>query len=100
MATKKTKQKRQPIILCAGANGRAVIYGYVDGDPVPGEPVELYQARMLIQWAGTGGLFGVAAEGPHQDSRITAAVERTTETVWQEWLSVSPAAAKAMDGWK
>ena len=91
--------ERQPIILCCGANGRAVVYGYVDEEPVPGEPVRLHDARMILRWEGTGGLFGVSQKGPAPRSRITCAVPVVVETVWQEWLAVSPNAAKALDGW-
>lgn len=90
---------RQPIILCAGANGRAVIYGYVDDEPVPGEPVALYDARMVLEWTGSSGLFGLSVHGPADGSRITAPVAKTVETVWQEWLTVSAAAAAILDGW-
>ena len=88
-----------PIILCCGEHGRAVVYGYVEREPVPGEPVELRRARMLLRWVGTGGLFGVAAEGPADGSRLTVAVARVVETRWQEWLAVTPGAADRMDTW-
>ena len=88
-----------PIILCCGANGRAVVYGWVEKDPVPGKPVTLYDARMVLRWEGSGGLFGLAAKGPEGRSRITASVERVVETSWQEHVIVSPKAAQALDDW-
>jgi len=88
------------IILCAGKNGRAIVFGRVDSEPVPGEPVTLHDARMILYWAGNRGLFGVASEGPHPDSRISPAVEQTTATVWTEWIAVSDAAADAIKGWE
>ena len=92
---------KNPIILCAGQNGRAVLFGYVDGEPVAGEPVKLYQARMLIYWSSSSnGLFGCAANGPGDGSRLTPAVWSTTETVWQEWIEVGPAAAEAFDAFE
>jgi len=92
---------KNPIILCAGQNGRAVIFGYVDGEPIPGEPVKLWQARMLIYWSSSSnGLFGCAANGPGDGSRLTPAVLSTTETVWQEWIEVGPAAAEAFDAFE
>ena len=88
------------IILCAATNGRAVIIGKVAQDPTPGEPVELHDARMVLYWdAKCGGLFGLAAKGPKGDTRITHAVERTMETVWQEWTTISEEAAAAIDEW-
>lgn len=95
---------RIPYILCCGAHGRAVVYGYVDSKPVPGEPVTLYDARMVLSWAEEcGGLFGLAARGPRgnpeRGTRITHAVPETTETVWQESLAVSPDAARELDQW-
>lgn len=88
----------QPIILCAGTNGRAVVYGYVSLDPVPGQPVTLHDARMVLRW-DVHGIFGLAAKGPAGDTRLTHAVARTTETAWQEWIAVSAEAAKAIDRW-
>lgn len=93
----KTKTKK-PIILCCGASGRALVYGYVDGDPVAGQPVTLRDARMVLRFA-VHGLFGLAAKGPAGDTRITHAVPATTETVWQEWIAVTTDAATAIDGW-
>ena len=88
------------IILCAGTNGRAVIIGEVGTDPVPGEPVTLRNARMVLYWsAECGGLFGLAAKGPKTNTRITHAVPQTTETVWQEWTEVTPEAVEAISGW-
>lgn len=86
----------QPIILCAGANGRALIYGYVATEPIPGQPVRLERARMVLYYP-SGGTFGLAAKGPPKDSRVTDAVPVTVETVWQEWLAVTPQAAGVFD---
>ncbi len=90
--------QKKPILLCAGQNGRALVYGYVSEEPSPGEPVELGRARMVISYP-SGGTFGLAAVGPPEGSRVTHAVSRVVETAWQEWLEVSPAAAEAFDGW-
>lgn len=91
------KDKR-PIILCCGANGRALVYGYVDALPEPGQPVKLYKARMPISFP-SGGTLGLAAVGPPKGSRVTHAVEEVLETVWQEYLTVSEKAAEVFDGW-
>jgi hypothetical protein len=90
----------KPIILCVGEHGRAVVYGRVETDPEPGQPVTLHGARMVLYWSNEcGGLFGLAAGGPKTSTRITRAVERTTATRWTEWLAVSEEAAAALDGW-
>jgi len=91
---------RPPIIRCGGVNGRCVVFGYVDSEPVKGEPVELFDACNILYWAGKRGLFGLMANGPEPGSRITDSVIRTTETVWQEWTEVSPKAAKSIGAWK
>jgi hypothetical protein len=89
------------IILCAGQNGRAVLVGDVPRRPVAGKPVTLKNARMVLYWdAACGGLLGLAANGPKgEDTRITHAVEETTETVWQEWTKVSTRAARELKKW-
>lgn len=97
--TKKQPKASIPIILCCGEHGRALVYGYVTAEPVPGQPVRLERARMIIYYP-SGGTFGLAASGPPKDSRVTHAVAATTETQWQEWLAVSAAAAKVFDEWK
>ena len=95
-----TPTPTQPIILCCGDKGRAVLYGRVDADPVPGQPVTLHGARMVLYWdAKCGGLLGLAATGPKGDTRITHAVDRVTETVWQEAITVSVTAAAAISDW-
>ena len=91
---------KKPIILCCGHYGRAVIYGRVDSDPVPGASVTMYDARMILRWdAQCGGLLGLAVVGPRGDTRITRAVEYVIETKWQEVVSVTPAAAAIIDAW-
>ena len=95
-----TKTKKTPIILCAGDNGRAVVFGYVTSKPVAGKPVTLTDARMVLRWdAACGGLFGLAADGPKGSTRLTHAVSSTTSTVWRQTIDVSPKAAKEMAAW-
>lgn len=89
-----------PIILCAGARGQAVIVGWVDKMPRPGEAVTLFNARMILLWdAACGGLFGLASDGPAGDTRLTTTVSETTETVWQETVSVSEQAMIKIQEW-
>ena len=87
---------KKPVIICATKEGRAVLFGWVDGDPVPNQPVTIYDARMVLYWGGKGGLFGLAAKGPSPDSRITQAVPRVVEHVWAQCLDVTDKAAKAL----
>ena len=88
------------ILLCCGGQGRAVLFGRVDADPVPGASVVLYDARMILYWsAPCGGLLGLAASGPKEGTRISARVERVIETCWQQCLSVSTEAAAQIAGW-
>ena len=90
-----------PIILCCGKNGRAVVYGYVDEPPKAGRPVTLRRAKMVLRWPSEcKGLFGLAANGPKSGTRLTPAVQSTTETTWQEWVQVSQAAAEGLDSWQ
>lgn len=90
----------QSVIVCCGANGRCVVFGDVENEPVVGEPITMHNARMVLYWpTECGGLFGLAAAGPKQGLRLTHAVERTaTETV-RQWLTVSNGAAKGLRDW-
>lgn len=90
----------KPYIICCGANGRAVIFGYSDTEPVAGQPITMERARMVIYWSKEcGGLLGLAASGPKTATRITAAVERHGDECVRQWVSVSDDAAAKVDAW-
>jgi len=92
--------RRKPIILCCGSNGRAVVYGRVDAEPEAGKPVKLHNARMILYWSREcGGLFGFAQHGPKTNTRLTATVDEVMETAWQEWLAVPDDAAQSIEEW-
>ncbi|MHC4575749.1 MAG: DUF6948 domain-containing protein [Planctomycetota bacterium] len=91
--------KKIPAIVCAGSQGRAVVYGYVDALPEADRAVTIRRARMVLRWPiSCGGLFGLAANGPRDGLRLTSAVESTTCTARQA-LAVSPEAAVMLDEW-
>ena len=99
--TEKKSTKRHPIILCAGENGRCVVFGRVDEYPESGKPVIMHDARMVIYWSSEcGGLMGLAAHGPRTSTKITAPVPRTLETKWQEYVECTPESIAAIDAWK
>ena len=87
-------------IICAGTHGRAVVYGEIEGDvlPRPGDNVEIKNARMVLYWGGTSGLFGLASKGPEKGSRITATAVAVTCVVC-EALMVSDKASEVIDAW-
>ncbi len=96
MAEKKTEI---PAIICAGRDGQAVIYGYVDALPDADQPTRIRRARMVLEWSREcGGLLGLATRGPQPGTRITCAVSETTNTARQA-LTVTPEAARALDEW-
>jgi len=88
-----------PILLCGGSQGRAVVFGLVEAEPIPGTAVTLYEARMVLRWEGTAGLFGLAAVGPAPGSRLTCSVAQVTDCDWKQWMAVTPVAAEAMAAW-
>lgn len=93
------KRKMIPAIICGGATGRAVIYGYVDHLPASDEPVRIERARMVLYWpAACGGLLGLAAGGPRDGLRLTHIVLEVTDTCRQS-IAVSADAATALDEW-
>jgi hypothetical protein len=98
MNKEKTEQTRKAVLVCSGANGRAVVYGYVDRIPAVDEGVTIHDARMILEWSGRSGLFGVAARGPADGSRLTAAVSSVVCRARQV-LEVAPEAAQVLDGW-
>lgn len=91
----------KPYIVCCGANGRAVLFGYSEAEPVAGKPVRLSNVRMVLYWsAECGGLLGLATGGPKTTTRLTRAVESHGDECVRQWVSVSPEAAAAIDAWK
>lgn len=88
-------------LVCCGTNGRAVIVGESETEPVSGQPIMLSNARMVLYWdALCGGLFGLAAQGPKGKTRITSSVSSHGDQCVNQWLSVSPEAKKAFDQWQ
>ena len=92
------KRTRIPCIITVGEPGRAVVFGWADKLPEPDTACELHDARMVLRWEGTGGLFGLSQHGPAAGSRITCAVP-VVRQVARQVLSVSDAAAKSLAEW-
>jgi len=93
------EKKGIPVIVCVGEHGRAVVYGRAEREPEIGVPCRLTGARMVLYWsAECGGLFGLAARGPREGTRITHAVEATSAIPVQT-IVVSAEAARAIEEW-
>ena len=86
------------ILLSAGHHGRCLLVGRTEAEPVMGQSVTLYDARLILRFR-TGGALGIAASGPRAGSTLTETVPQTTETVWQEWTLCTEAAETALRGW-
>jgi len=88
-------------LVCCGANGRAVLVGESEMEPVAGQPITLRNARMVLYWdSACGGLLGLAANGPRGNTRITASVDRHGDECVHQWVSVSESAREAIEQWK
>lgn len=88
-------------LVCCGTNGRAVLVGESDVEPVAGQPITLTNARMVLYWdAACGGLLGLAANGPKGSTRITAAVAKHGDECVRQWVAVSSVAREAIEQWK
>jgi hypothetical protein len=67
---------------------------------VTGQPITLHDARMVLYWPRScGGIFGLAANGPKADLRLTDAVEEAATEAVRQWLSVSDEAAEGLRNW-
>lgn len=87
-------------IVCCGTNGRAVLIGECDHEPVAGQPIVMTNARMVLYWdTECGGLLGLAANGPKGRTRITHSVARHGDECVHQWLSVSDAAKMEIEAW-
>ena len=90
----------QSYIVCCGTNGRAVIVGECEHEPVCGEPIRIRDARMILYWpSACGGLFGLAAKGPRDGLRLTESVESTAAEAVRQWLTVSDDVAAQLREW-
>jgi hypothetical protein len=90
----------QSYIVCCGTNGRCVVFGQCETEPVTGEPVTLHNARMVLYWpVACAGLFGLAANGPKEGLRMTPSVEKTATEAVRQWLSVSEDVGKKLAEW-
>lgn len=88
-------------LICCGTNGRVVLVGYSDAEPIAGQPIVLTNARMVLFWsAECGGLLGLAASGPKGKTRITKTVERHGDECVRQWLAVSNEAREGFETWK
>lgn len=88
-------------LVCCGTNGRAVLVGESEVEPVAGQPIALTNARMVLYWdAECGGLLGLAANGPKGSTRITASVAKHGDECVRQWVVVSEAAREAIQQWK
>lgn len=90
----------QSVIVCSGTNGRCVVFGECESEPVTGKSVIMENARMVLYWpTACGGLFGLAAKGPREGLRLTESVGTTATELVRQWLSVSDDAAKKLNAW-
>lgn len=100
MTKEKEDNMSKMYIVCCGTNGRAVLIGESEVEPVAGQPITLTNARMVLYWSSEcGGLLGLAANGPKSSTRITASVERHGDECVRQWVAVSDAARKEIDAW-
>jgi hypothetical protein len=86
-------------IVTVGDPDRCVVYGHSTEPISAGDSPKLTRARMVLYWSREcGGLFGLAANGPKTDTRLTAAV--TVEPgVVKRVIGVPAKTAVAMDEW-
>ena len=88
------------VIVCCGTDGRCVVFGGCDSEPITGQPITLTDARMVLYWpAECGGLFGLAANGPKDGLRLTDSVSKTATEAVRQWLAVSDKVAEELTRW-
>lgn len=92
-------EDRIPWIICTGANGRCVVFGWLREEPQVGVPVTMYDARMVLEWpSDCVGLFGLSANGPKEGTRLTPVVKSTINTP-QQGIMMDPDVGRLFDEW-
>jgi hypothetical protein len=87
-------------LVCCGTNGRAVLIGDSETEPVAGQPIRMTNVRMVLYWdAECGGLLGLAAKGPKGKTRITAAVPDHGDECVRQWVRLTDTAVQEVDQW-
>jgi NhaP-type Na+/H+ or K+/H+ antiporter len=66
---KKSEATERAVVVCTARRG--VFFGYATD--TSGDTITLLRARMCVKWVGTRGVVGLAATGPTNKCRITAA---------------------------
>ena len=90
----------KPYIVCSGANGQCVVFGYSETEPEVGKPHRLERARMVIYWPeACNGLLGLAAAGPKPGLRLTPEVSFVKDMT-VEVVGVSELAAAGLSSWR
>ena len=93
-ATTEPEKLSDPIPVLVCTDKRAVVFGYTDqphADPLP-----LTNARMSLYWSKTtGGVFGLAEQGPNAGCRTSALVDAVTLVGITAVFSVSSVAESA-----
>lgn len=83
-------EKQKTYIVCTGTEGRCVLIGRAEVEPVTGKPLVLHDARMVLRWdAECGGLLGLAAGQIGGDTRLTAEVKKTGMDTVSQWIEVT-----------
>ena len=90
----------QSFIVCCGTNGRCVVFGECESEPVTSQAIELHNARMVLYWPKEcSGLFGLAAKGAKNGLRLTEAVSKTATEAVRQWIAVSDDSAASLREW-
>lgn len=88
----------KPYIVTCGTNGRCVVFGWSKTKPRSGKPCTLKRARMVLRWsAECSGLFGLAADGPKGDTRLSPPVAETETSPIAQVLAVGD--GSGFDSW-
>ncbi len=83
-----------PVIVSTAKRG--VIFGYTND--LSARPIVLTKSRMCLYWdSKTGGMWGLAEQGPNEDCRISAIV--TGNTYLEEVVSILSVEKKAEKAW-
>jgi hypothetical protein len=87
-----------PVLITTDSTKRGVFMGFIDPKDAEKETLEAFEVRMAVKWSqDVKGVLGLAANGPSETCRITAAAKKATIKGVTAIVEITD---KALEAWR